>query len=116
MISTRSRWRRDVFAAGGGRRALPKSDPGKPGTLGYLMRPLTWVSKSLEKLAAALTEMGHPIGPDKVRKEFVNLGFSRQSNRKAAEGNAQLEYINTEVVAAQTRQQPVISVDTKKKD
>jgi hypothetical protein len=47
------------------------------------MRPLIWVSKSLEKLAAALTEMGHPIGPDTVRKELVKLGFSHQSNRKA---------------------------------
>ena len=86
------------------------------------MRPLIWVSKSLEKLAAALTEMGHPIGPDTVRKELVKLGFSRQSNRKADEGshhldrNAQFEYINTKVVAAQARQQPVISVDTKKKE
>ena len=86
------------------------------------MRPLTWVSKSLEKLAAALTEMGHPIGPDTVRKELVKLGFSRQSNRKADEGshhpdrNAQFEHINAKVVAAQGRRQPVISVDTKKKE
>jgi hypothetical protein len=41
------------------------------------MRPLIWVSKSMEKLAAALTEMGHPIGADTVRKELVRLGFSR---------------------------------------
>jgi hypothetical protein len=66
--------------------------------------------------------MGHPIGPDTVRKELVKLGFSRQSNRKADEGshhpdrNAQFEYINAKVVAAQVRQQPVISVDTKKKE
>jgi len=120
-----------VRRAGGGRRALSQSDPGllpalkrlvEPATLGDPMRPLIWVSKSLEKLAAALTEMGHPIGPDTVRKELVKLGFSRQSNRKADEGshhldrNAQFEYINTKVVAAQARQQPVISVDTKKKE
>ena len=117
--------------AGGGRRALCDTDPGlvpalkrlvQPATLGDPMRPLIWVSKSLEKLAAALTEMGHPIGPDTVRKELVKLGFSRQSNRKADEGshhpdrNAQFEYINAKVVAAQVRQQPVISVDTKKKE
>jgi hypothetical protein len=41
------------------------------------MRPLIWVSKSMEKLAAALTEMGHPIGADTVRKELVRLRFSR---------------------------------------
>src|SRR6516165_7778119 len=120
-----------VRRAGGGRRALSQSDPGllpalkrlvEPATLGDPMRPLIWVSKSLEKLAAALTEMGHPIGPDTVRKELVKLGFSRQSNRKADEGshhldrNAQFVYINTKVVAAQARQQPVISVDTKKKE
>ena len=54
--------------------------------------------------------------------ELVNLGFSRQSNRKADEGskhpdrNAQFEYISAKVIAAQAQQQPVISVDTKKKE
>ena len=120
-----------VRRPGGGRRAICETDPGliealerlvEPGTLGDPMRPLIWVSKSMEKLAAALTEMGHPIGADTVRKELVKLGFSRQSNRKADEGshhpdrNAQFEYINAKVVAAQAQQQPVISVDTKKKE
>src|SRR5271157_3934012 len=94
----------------------------EPATLGDPMRPLIWVSKSMEKLAATLTEMGHPISADTVRKELGKLGFSRQSNRKADEGakhpdrNAQFEYINAKVVAAQAQQQPVISVDTKKKE
>src|SRR6516165_2233284 len=63
-----------------------------------------------------------PLLADTVRKELVKLGFSGQSNRKADEGshhpdrNAQFEYINAKVVAAQVRQQPVISVDTKKKE
>jgi hypothetical protein len=120
-----------VRRAGGGRRTLSDTDPAlvpalkrlvEPATLGDPMRPLIWVSKSLDKLAAALTEMGHPIGPDTVRKELVKLGFSRQSNRKADEGshhpdrNAQFEYINAKVIAAQTQRQPVISVDTKKKE
>ena len=76
----------------------------------------------MEKLAAALTEMGHPISADTVRKELVKLAFSRQSNRKADEGshhpdrNAQFEYINAKAVAAQRQHQPVISVDTKKKE
>src|SRR5450755_3318810 len=71
-----------VRRAGGGRRAFCDTDPGlvpalkrlvQPATLGDPMRPLIWVSKSLEKLAAALTEMGHPIGPDTVRKELVKV-------------------------------------------
>src|ERR1700731_2180979 len=86
------------------------------------MRPLIWVSKSMEKLAATLTEMGHPISADTVREELVKLGFSRQSNRKADEGskhpdrNAQLETFNAKLVRGQDQQQPVISVDTKKKE
>ncbi len=120
-----------VRRAGGGRRAVSENDPGlvpalqrlvEPATLGDPMRPLIWVSKSMEKLAATLTAMGHPISADTVRKELVKLGFSRQSNRKAEEGanhpdrDAQFEYINAKVVAAQAQQQPVISVDTKKKE
>jgi hypothetical protein len=120
-----------VRRAGGGRRALCEKDreivPAlarlvEPATLGDPMRPLIWVSKSMEKLAATLTQMGHPISADTVRKELVKLGFSRQANRKADEGskhpdrNAQFEHINAAVVAAQAQQQPVISVDTKKKE
>jgi hypothetical protein len=120
-----------VRRAGGGRRALSECDPGlvpalerlvEPATLGDPMRPLIWVSKSMEKLAATLTAMGHPISADTVRQELVKLGFSRQSNRKADEGskhpdrNAQFEYINAKVIAAQARRHPVISVDTKKKE
>src|SRR5712691_10263953 len=120
-----------VRRAGGGRRAVCENDPGlvpalerlvEPATLGDPMRPLIWVSKSMAKLAATLTQMGHPISTDTVRKERVKLGFSRQSNRKADEGskhpdrNAQFEHINAKVIAAQAQQQPVISVDTKKKE
>ena len=94
----------------------------EPVTLGDPVRPLLWVSKSLDKLASALVAMGHKIGPNSVRKLLTELGFSRQVNRKADEGashpdrNAQFEYINAEVVAAQAAGQPVISVDTKKKE
>src|SRR3974390_2021386 len=120
-----------VRRAGGGRRSVCENDPGlipalkrlvEPATLGDPMRPLIWVSKSMEKLAATLTEMGHPISADTVCTELVKLGFSRQSNRKADERskhpdrNAQFDYINTKVIAAQAQQQPVISVDTKKKE
>ena len=86
------------------------------------MRPLIWVSKSMDKLAAALTEMGHPISADTVDKELVKLGYSRQFNRKTNEGaknsdqNAQFEYINAKVAKAQRQQQPVISVDTRRRN
>ena len=123
----KGRVRRD----GGGRRAIAETDPEfvpelkrlvEPATLGDPMRPLIWVSKSMDKLAAALTAMGHPVSADTVARELVKLGFSRQLNRKADEGskhpnrNAQFEHINTKVVAAQASGQPVISVDTKKKE
>lgn len=123
--------RGQVRRAGGGRRAVSRSDPGlvdelkrlvEPVTLGDPERPLLWVSKSMDKLAATLTAMGHPISADTVAKELVNLGFSRQHNRKADEGsrhvdrNAQFEHINARVIAAQAAGQPVISVDTKKKE
>jgi hypothetical protein len=116
---------------GGGRRAVSEKDPGlvpelkrllEPATMGDPMRRLLWVSKSMDKLAATLTALGHPISADTVRAELTKLGFSRQSNRKADEGskhpdrNAQFEYINAKVVSAQARKQPVISVDTKKKE
>jgi len=77
---------------------------------------------SMDKLAATLTAMGYLISADTVAKELVKLGFSRQHNRKADEGskhpdrNAQFEHINAKVVAAQAAGQPVISVDTKKKE
>jgi hypothetical protein len=120
-----------VRRAGGGRKAVAENDPElvpelerlvEPATLGDPMRPLVWVSKSMDKLSATLTAMGHPISADTVAKELVKLGFSRQHNRKADEGskhpdrNAQFEYINKKVIAAQARKQPVISVDTKKKE
>ena len=120
-----------VRRAGAGRKAVAARDPGlvpalkrllEPATLGDPMRPLLWVSKSMDKLAAILTAMGHPISADTVRKELVKLGFSRQYNRKAEEGskhpdrNAQFDHINAKVVTAQAKSQPIISVDTKKKE
>jgi len=129
-----------VRREGGGPRPLTERDATllpdlkrivEPVTLGDPMRPLRWVSKSLDKLAAALGEMGHRISPNSVRKRLDELGYSRQSNRKAIvpearlrhdEGsshpdrNAQFEHINAAVIATQAAGQPVISVDTKKKE
>ena len=121
-----------VRRKGGGGKPLSESDPSligdlqrlvEPATLGSPVQPLRWVSKSREKLALALTAMGHAISANTVAKLLVaELGFSRQHNRKADEGskhpdrNAQFEHINAHVLTAQAAGQPVISVDTKKKE
>ena len=117
---------------GGGGKLLIERDPTlladlknlvEPATLGDLERALLWVSKSREKLAEALVAKGHGISPNTVAKLLAGeLGFSRQVNRKAEEGtnhpdrNAQFEHINAAVLAAQANGQPVLSVDTKKKE
>ena len=117
---------------GGGGKPLIERDPTlladlqslvEPATLGDPERALLWVSKSREKLADNLAGKGHEISPNTVAKLLADeLGFSRQVNRKAEEGtnhpdrNAQFEHINAAVLAAQAAGQPVISVDTKKKE
>jgi hypothetical protein len=94
----------------------------EPVTRGDPMHPLLWVAKSQAKLAAELRAMGHRVCPNTVRKLLHQLGYSRQVNRKANEGShhvdrdAQFEHINAEVLAFQAAGQPVISVDTKKKE
>jgi hypothetical protein len=116
---------------GGGRRHLSSLDATliedlrgviEPATLGDPMRPLLWVSKSHDKVADALQKQGHEISASSVKRLLPTLGYSRQSNRKADEGskhpdrNAQFEHINAKAIAAQAAGQPVISVDTKKKE
>ncbi len=120
-----------VRRIGGGRDSLIEKDASlladlkklvEPATLGDPVRSLLWVSKSHEKLATGLQEMGHEISPNTVRNLLSELGFSRQSNRKANEGtenpdrDAQFEHINEQVSAAKNAGQPVISVDTKKRN
>jgi Rhodopirellula transposase DDE domain len=116
---------------GSGRPALTASDPAllehlrrilDPATLGDPMRPLMWVSKSHAKLAAALCAMGHRIGKSSIPKLLGLLKYRRQVNRKTLESSnnpdrdAQFEHINAAVIAAQAAGQPVISIDTKKKE
>ena len=120
-----------VRREGGGPRPLTDRDASlladlerlvEPVTRGDPERPLLWASKSCDKLAAALGDMGHAVSPNTVRRLLTRLGFSRQANRKADEGsrhpdrNAQFEHINKKVLAAQGAGEPVISVDTKKKE
>ncbi len=120
-----------VRRSGGERPALTQSDPTLLGdlrglvestTLGDPMRALTWVSKSHAKLALALRDMGHSVSASRIPHLLERLGYRRQVNRKSLEGghhvdrNAQFEHINAQVEAFQAAGQPVISVDTKKKE
>ncbi len=120
-----------VRRPGSGRRALTAMDATlleglrrllEPATKGDPMRPLLWVSKSHAKLAAALCAMGHRIAKSSIPKLLGLLQYRRQVNRKTLEGSrnpdrdAQFEHINAAVIAAQAAGQPVISVDTKKKE
>jgi len=94
----------------------------EPATMGDPMRLLLWVSKSWAKLSVALLAKGHQISPNTVGKLLGDLGFRRQVNQKTREGNhhpdrdAQFEHINDEAIRFQAQGQPVISVDTKKKE
>jgi len=116
---------------GGGRKKLSTRDASlmsdlerlvEPATLGDPERPLRWVSKSLAKLAEALRAMGHQVSPQTVGRLLRQLKFSRQGNVKAEEGrqhpdrDAQFQHINNRVLEVQAAGQPVISVDTKKKE
>jgi Rhodopirellula transposase DDE domain len=121
----------EVRRPGSGRPALTANDPTlledlrallEPATMGDPMRPLLWVSKSHAKLAAALCAMGHKIAASSIPKLLGLLKYRRQVNRKTLEGgrnpdrDAQFEHINAAVIAAQAAGQPVISIDTKKKE
>jgi hypothetical protein len=120
-----------VRRPGSGRPTLTETDPTlldnlrrllEPATMGDPMRPLLWVSKSHAKLAEALRAMGHKIKKSSIPKLLVALKYRRRVNRKTLEGsrhpdrNAQFEHINAAVIATQAAGQPVISIDTKKKE
>ena len=83
---------------------------------------MRWVSKSQRRLSAALARQGFTAGQKLVGRLLKRLGFSLQANRKIREGsshpdrNAQFAHINAAVTAFQAAGQPVISVDTKKKE
>jgi hypothetical protein len=116
---------------GGGRRLLTEHDPKllhalevlvDPVTRGDPMSPLRWTCKSAAKLAAELLASGHPASERSVNRLLHTLGYSLQSNRKTLEGSdhpdrdAQFRHINRRVKAFQRQGQPVVSVDTKKKE
>lgn len=116
---------------GGGRKRVAEVDPGlRPALLalagpdmrGDPMSPLRWTTKSARKLAAGLTGQGHRISADTVADVLREEGFSLQGNAKTIEGkqspdrDAQFRYISGQVAGHLAAGQPVISVDTKKKE
>ena len=120
-----------VRRSGGGRKLLREHDDGlveallalvEPTERGDPETPLRWTCKSLRRLAAELRGQGHPISHTVVGELLKELNFSLQGNRKTREGenhadrDAQFRYINKMTKAALAEHQPVVSVDTKKKE
>ncbi len=122
---------RRIRRPGGGRKTRTQTDPDlwaalesliEPVTRGDPESPLRWTCKSTRRLAEELTEAHHPVGPNTVASLLHQAGYSLQANRKTREGlshpdrNAQFEYINSQVRRFQDRDQPAVSIDTKKKE
>jgi len=120
-----------VRRPGAGRKRTVDKDPGLVADLDSLINPLTrgdpesplrWTCKSLRKLAQELTNMGHIAGTHVVANHLKEMGYSLQANKKVKEGanhpdrDAQFNHINEKVKELQSRGEPVISVDTKKKE
>jgi transposase len=120
-----------VRRPGGGRKPLAEKDPTLLEDLARLVdadsrgdpeRPLRWTAKSVRKLADELRELGHEVHFTSVAKLLRGLGYSLQANVKTKEGSqhpdrdGQFEQINATVEAALAAGEPVISVDTKKKE
>jgi len=120
-----------VRREGGGRKSLTATDPVllaallalvEPTRRGDPCSPLCWTTLSTRKLAAELTGAGHPVGADTVARLLREQGFSLQANAKTVEGaqhpdrDAQFCYLNDQADAHLSAGDPVISVDTKKKE
>ena len=120
-----------IRTPGAGRKEAIVSQPGlldalqglvDPETRGDPMSPLRWTCKSTQHLANALRLQGFKVSHDVVGKLLKGLGYSLQANAKTREGgnhadrDAQFQYIASEASRFQTKSQPVISVDTKKKE
>jgi transposase len=120
-----------VRRPGAGRPSAVESDAGlaaalealvDPATRGDPESPLRWTSKSTQILAGELRGEGHSVGPRTVAKLLTGAGYSLQATRKTREGgthpdrDAQFRYLSEQVNAHLADGQPVVSVDTKKKE
>jgi len=129
--TARARLAGRIRQPGGGRKRTRDKDPTllrdlehlvEPTTRGDPESPLRWTCKSVRQLAAELQRQGHRVSHQLVSELLPELGYSLQANRKTIEGashpdrNAQFEYINRRVRAFLHAGDPVISIDTKKKE
>lgn len=120
-----------VRRPGGGRKTVTETDPElvtallalvEPTRRGDPESPLCWTTLSTRKLAAELTAVGHRVGPDTVARLLHEQGFSLQANAKTIEGgqhpdrDGQFSYLNDQAGQHLGAGDPVISVDTKKKE
>lgn len=120
-----------IRRAGGGRKASVQDDANllvalesfvEPVTRGDPESPLRWTCKSLRQLEAELRKQSYAVSHTSIGNLLKKLGYSLQGNRKTLEGNehpdrnAQFEFINARTEKAMHDGQPVISVDTKKKE
>jgi len=120
-----------VRRAGGGRKKASDLDPSFRTDLEKLLEsttrgdpeaPLRWTCKSVRNLTAELNRGHHAVSHQVVADLLHEMGYSLQANRKTTEGashpdrNAQFEHLNGKVKWSLSRKQPVISVDTKKKE
>jgi hypothetical protein len=120
-----------VRRPGAGRKAILERDPGlaqdllgliEGATRGDPQSPLLWTSRSVARLTAELRDLGHEVHESTVRRQLKMLGFSLQANRKMKEGadhpdrDGQFEHIARISAAAIAAGEPLISVDTKKKE
>lgn len=120
-----------VRRSGAGRKKSVQKDPALRDDLEGLVEPtasgdpessLQWTSKSVRMLADGLHAMGHTVSYQLVAEMLASAGYSLQGNRKSREGpqhpdrDEQFRYINGQVRRFQDDGQPVISVDTKKKE
>jgi len=120
-----------IRRAGGGRKRVTLLDPKmvdsltdliEPDTRGDPESPLRWTCKSTRTIARQLSKSGHPVSHTKVAHLLHEQNYSLQSNRKTEEGDdhpdrdAQFCHINKSVKRAMRAMDPVISVDTKKKE
>src|ERR1700741_1750258 len=94
----------------------------EPATRGDPMQPLLWTTRSLRNLVTELAKEGHKVCPTVVSDLLRGMGYSLQANNKTREGgqhidrDAQFQYINTQAATFLAANEPVISVDTKKKE
>ena len=124
--------RRGIRKEGGGRKKETEKHPQilshinsivSPHTMGDPMNPLIWSSKSTRKVSEALQQKyGYKISHETTRMVMIELGYSLQSNKKTKEGgkhpdrDAQFEFINSLAKEFLSAEDPVISVDCKKKE